>query len=253
MLGARAVVFRPRAASHRLLQASSQTAPHDAPVLAAPPAARGIRAHLQATPMSGRGTLSFSGIGRQITIDADLAHVAAGPFKDATVKGHATTRSPGGLITMSLSAKDGANHADASATARLTPLALTLKRFDGTWSSARFALASPAIFIMENGKFSLKPVTIGVSGGELVVSANGGDGALTAAARLSNVPVAPFATALQLGRARGALGADLVAEMAPGKTQAQLQIRATNLAFAAAGKTAKPANVSLDARWDGTT
>ncbi len=204
------------------------------------------------TPMSGSGTLSLVGDGKEIRFDANLKHVAAGPLNDAIVRGNAVMQGLTGPVTMSVSARDGANSVAASGKATLTPTVLTLQKLDGSWTGTRFALSSPTVFSMTDGMFKLERTAIDVSGGHLDLTAQGGGGVLIASARLSNMPVAPIASALQIGKAGGTLGLDLVVDMAPGKTQARLQVAAKNLLFASADKTAKPANVSLTAQWDGS-
>jgi len=204
-------------------------------------------------PMHGSGTLSLTGDGEGLRFAADLKDVIAGPFKNATVHAEAASPALDRPIAASLSLKDGANRFAAAAGIVPNPVSVTLGKFDGEWAGTKFALVQPARFATRDGSFTLEQTTVGISGGTFTVAATGRGDALNAELHLSDMPVAPVAALLQLGKAKGTLGLDFTAAMAPGKTEAQFQFAAKNLAFAGVGKTAKPADLALAGRWDGTT
>lgn len=204
-------------------------------------------------PMHGSGTLSLSGDGAGVRFAADLKGVIAGPLRKATVHAEATSPALDKPISASLSLKDGADRLGAAATVTLNPVSVMLAKFDGEWAGTKFALVQPTRFAKRDGSFTLEKTTIGISGGTFTVAATGQGDALTAEAHLSDMPVAPVAALLQLGKAKGTLGLDLTASMAPGKAKAQFQFDAKNLVFATAGKKAKPAEIALAGQWDGAT
>ena len=202
-------------------------------------------------PMHGSGTLSLSGDGEGLRLAADLKDVIAGPLKKATAHAEATSPALGKPITVSLSLKDGADRLAAAATVVLNPVSVTLGKFGGEWAGTKFALVQPARFATRDGAFTLEKTTIGISGGTFTVSATGQGDALSAEAHLSGMPVAPIAALLQLGKAKGTLGLDFTASMAPGKTEAQFSLNANDLVFTGAVKKAESTDVSLTAQWDG--
>lgn len=204
-------------------------------------------------PMQGSGTLTLAGDGQDLRLAADLKHVAAGPLKDATAAARATAQGLSGQVRASFSVKDGANRLAADAHGTLSPLAITLAKLGGRWAGADFALRAPTTFTSESGKFALDRTTVSIAGGTLALEARGGGGNLDASVHLADMPVAPLASMMRLGKGKGTIALDLTAKLAPQSTQADLHLRAHDLMFAGAGKKQKPADIDLAAHWDGQT
>ncbi len=201
--------------------------------------------------MQGSGTLALRGDGRNLALVADLKDVKTDGLRNATVHADATAEGMSGPLTARIEIKDGDNHVAAAAGGTLSPVAITLTKLDGVWAGAKLALRAPASFTMKNGAFALSNTVIGISGGTLTLAAKGGHGSLQGNLHLSDMPVAPIAALLQLGKAKGAIALDLAANMTPGKTDAQLKLNASGLMFAGAGKADKPANITMTGGWDG--
>ncbi len=201
--------------------------------------------------MQGAGTLALRGEQGALHLVVDLDHVAAGPLHDAALKADATLAGPKSTIGAKLDLTDGKNKLAANANATLTPLSVTLNSLAGTWSGADFALASPATYTETGGRFTLTPANISVAGGTLTVAATGDGKRLDASAHLANMPVAPLAAMMRLGKAKGTLDVDLTAQLTPGSTLAEFKLAAQKLIFPGAGKTDTPADIHLTANWNG--
>ena len=196
--------------------------------------------------IEGSGTLTAKGKGDAIDLVADLEHVKVGMLKDATLHADAALQGLRGPLSANVTVKDGQNSLAVAADGTLSPVAITLEKLAGTWSGAKFALVAPARLTMNKGRFALDRTAIGISGGTLTLAGQGGGGRLQGEIHLSEMPVAPIASLLQLGKAKGMIALDLTADMAPGRTDTQLKFSATGLMFSGAGKKDKPADVDAD-------
>ena len=81
--------------------------------------------------------------------------------------------------------------------------------------------------------------------------AKGGGGSLNASVQLSDLPVQPLASLMNLGKAQGTIGLDLTADIGPSHAQAQFTLNGNKLEFGSAQKKATPADIVVKANWNG--
>ncbi len=201
--------------------------------------------------MTGRGAISLSGTGKALRLVVDLAHVAAGPLKQAAISVRASSPAPDSWGGFSLTVKDGINTLAVAASARLNPLEARLTTLNGAWNGVKVALSHPAEFQMANGIYTLKPSELAIGGGTLALSAQGSKGTLKASAHLKNLPAATVATVLAGEQAEGLLNVDLSVDMSAQAARADLTFAGRHLAFVHRRKAILPADLDVAAHWNG--
>ncbi len=202
-------------------------------------------------PATGAGTILVQGRGHELQLRARLDHITVSSLAQARLSAMASLHDLSGPVDFTVQLRQGTNDLQARAQARLTPFVLRLAELQGQWSAIHFGLKAPTSLQLGQGQFQLARTSVSISGGVLELAAHGGANQLLAEAKLTSLPVSPFAGILKLHHANGTLDGALKVALTQASTTAHLVLLGHDIVLSSAAKPAEPAAFAFEADWNG--